>query len=271
MSGFLEDLVDLGSSFFGGDGLGATLAKTALAGYALSQVTNSTTPTDATQVTSTTNATAVDKGVRQQSDASTDNNIPVVYGSAFLGGKVFDAYMTEDNTTMYFAIAICETTRQFTLHGEYLGPVKFEAVYWNNSRVVFDVDYRTVLSLYDESSGNTQDVGGLDGGGLIEIHLYNNGSNHPTITTDHWSPGDPYPVVGPWAMDVMPNWTSLHLANDLVFAIVKVKYNKDKNITGLGDLKFHVTNPLNNPGDVIYDYMVNARYGAGIASEDINA
>jgi hypothetical protein len=54
-----------------------------------------------------------------------------------------------------------------------------------------------------------------------------------------------------------------------VFAIVRVVYNKDKNVTGLGDLKFNVNNPLNNPGDVLLDYMTNTRYGAGITLEDI--
>jgi hypothetical protein len=67
----------------------------------------------------------------------------------------------------------------------------------------------------------------------------------------------------------MPNWTPNHLCNDLVFAIVRVVYNKDKNVTGLGDLKFNVNNPLNNPGDVLLDYMTNTRYGAGITLEDI--
>jgi hypothetical protein len=69
----------------------------------------------------------------------------------------------------------------------------------------------------------------------------------------------------------MPNWTTAHTADNLVFAVVKVVYNKDKNVTGLGDLKFRVTNPMNNPGDVIYDYMTNTRYGAGILPADINS
>lgn len=271
MSGFIDDLIDLGSSIFGGDGLGSTLARTALAGYALKQVTGSVTSQDSATTTNTTDAAKVDPGVKQQSDASTTNTIPVVYGSGFVGGKVFDAYMTTDNTTMYFALAICEVTGQYAINGEFLNKIKFDAVYWNNSRVIFDIDHTTVLNLYDEKSGNTQELGGMadTSGGLIKIWLYNSGSQYSTITTDNWSPGSPYPSGQAYAYNVMPNWTPQHTCNNLVFAIVKVVYNKDKNITGLGDLKFHINNPMTNPGDVIYDYMTNTRYGAGIAPEGI--
>lgn len=270
---FLQDIIDVGSEIFGGDGIGSTLAKTAIAGFALNQLTNSTSPQDANAAASDpTNAAAVDKGVRQQSDASTDNRIPVVYGNAFLGGKVFDAYMTEDATTMYFAIAICERTSEFTINGEWLRGIRFNAVYWNNSRIVWDTDYTTVRGLYDEASGNSVDLGGLTGpsGGLIKIWLYNKGSMYSTRTADTWSPGSPYPSGNAYAYNVMPNWTVNHTCDDLVFAIVRVVYNKEKNITGLGDLKFNIYNPLTQPGDVIYDYMLNARYGAGLGYEDIN-
>ena len=271
MSGFIDDIIDIGSSVFGGDGLGATLARTALAGYALKQVTGSVTSSDAATTTDTTDAAKVDPGVKQQSDASTTNTIPVVYGSAFVGGKVFDAYMTTDNTTMYFALALSEVTGRYALNGESLGRIKFDAVYWNNSRVVFDTDHTTVLKLYDEKSQTTQELGGTvdASGGLIKIWLYNQGSLYSTITTDRWSPGTSYPSGQAYAYNVMPNWTTSHKCENLVFAIVKVVYNKDKNITGLGDLKFRITNPMTNPGDVIYDYMTNTRYGAGILPEGI--
>jgi hypothetical protein len=274
MSGFFESIVDGATTIFGGDGIGANLARTALAGYALNEITNSLNPPDANEAAKDpTNAAAVDKGVRQQVDASTDNRVPVVYGSAYTGGKIFDAWMTEDSTTMYFALAICEVTGQFDIQGTYLNKIKFDAVYWNNSRVVFDIDNTTVLSLYDESSQSTVDLGGMSdaSGGLIKIYLYNQGSRFSTITTDRWSPGSTYPSGTALAYDVMPNWTTAHTADNLVFAVVKVVYNKDKNVTGLGDLKFRVTNPMNNPGDVIYDYMTNTRYGAGILPADINS
>jgi hypothetical protein len=57
--------------------------------------------------------------------------------------------------------------------------------------------------------------------------------------------------------------------NDLIFALVRVDYNREKNVTGLGDVTFEVSNSMFLPGDVLNDYMTNTRYGAGIASAEI--
>ena len=258
MSGLFDDIIDIGSSIFSGDGIGSTLAKTALAGYALSQVTNSVTAQDSKTVTDTTNAAAVDKGVRQQIDASTDNKVPVVYGSAFLGGKVFDAWMSPDNTTMWFAIAICEQTgwRRTNTSPSVIG---FEAVYWNNSRVVFGASNR-VVAFYDDATGNTTN----DPADLVEIYLFN-GNGLPSGAA---LSSRTYPAGS--AHTIMPSWGSQYTADNLCFALVKVIYSKDKNITGLGDLKFHVVNTMDDPGDCLFDYLTNTLYGAGVLSGNIN-
>ena len=57
--------------------------------------------------------------------------------------------------------------------------------------------------------------------------------------------------------------------NNLVFALFKVTYNKEQRVTSLGDIQFKLSNTLTQPGDVLYDYMTNTRYGAGIAARDI--
>ena len=68
----------------------------------------------------------------------------------------------------------------------------------------------------------------------------------------------------------MPNWASAtHAMNDLLFAVVRVDYNRDKNVTGLGDMLFHIQNNMYLPGDCLYDYMTNTRYGAGISASEI--
>jgi hypothetical protein len=59
---------------------------------------------------------------------------------------------------------------------------------------------------------------------------------------------------------------------DLVFAVVEVNFNRDKNITQAPQsMKFHISNTMNQPGDCLYDYMTNTRYGAGIDAGAINA
>jgi hypothetical protein len=58
--------------------------------------------------------------------------------------------------------------------------------------------------------------------------------------------------------------------NELVFALVKVTYNAEKNITNLPDFKFALSNTLTKPGDCLYDFMTNSRYGSGIPASEIN-
>ena len=107
---FLDDVFDLGKQaydWFKGDSLGAGLARTALTGYALNQVTSSINKDNASKDPA---AAKVDPGVRIQVDPDTEYKVPVVYGTAILGGAITDAYLTEDNKTMYFVITICERT-----------------------------------------------------------------------------------------------------------------------------------------------------------------
>jgi hypothetical protein len=55
----------------------------------------------------------------------------------------------------------------------------------------------------------------------------------------------------------------------LVFALVSVTYNKERNVTSLGDIQFRLSNTLTKPGDVLNDYMRNTRYGAGLTDAEI--
>jgi hypothetical protein len=57
---------------------------------------------------------------------------------------------------------------------------------------------------------------------------------------------------------------------NLVFAVVEVNYSAERNIKGIGDVKFQVTSSMNKPGDVIYDYATNNLYGANIANTEID-
>jgi hypothetical protein len=56
---------------------------------------------------------------------------------------------------------------------------------------------------------------------------------------------------------------------NLCFALIRIDYNREKNVTGLGDIKFVIENSMTKPGDCLYDYMTNTRYGAGISAEEI--
>lgn len=59
--------------------------------------------------------------------------------------------------------------------------------------------------------------------------------------------------------------------DDLVFAIVKITYSKDKGMNRLPNMQFTITNSMKLPGDCLYDYMTSTRYGAAIPAADIDA
>ena len=252
---FIDDIADFASStksFITGNGIGSTLARTALAGLALSQIAKSINKDNEKKDTPT------DYSIRNQSAPNTNNSIPVVYGTAILGGKVTDAVLTNSNQTMWFCLTICEKTGTLMSTGAN-SQISFEAVYWNQLKVNFQSDGITVASFSDED-GNVV----TDPDGLIKIYPFSGNSTSP-INFSGYSSGNGY-----YAYNLFPDWTTSHTMSDLVFALVRVDYNKTKNVTELGDIQFKVKNTIVQPGDCLYDYMTNTRYGAGIASGEIN-
>lgn len=256
---FLDDIIDFGSSvvnFVGSNSLGGSLARTAITGLALNQITKSINKDNAN--TNATTQTEIDYGVREQVDPNTDNPIPVVYGTAFIGGRVSDAVLTNSNQTMWYCLTVCEKTGILMSSGAN-SQISFDAVYWNQLKVNFQSDGITVASFSDEDGTVVTDPNGL-----IKMYPFSGGSSSPVNFTGYTSGN------GATANSLFPNWTTSHTMNDLVFILVRVDYNKSKNITGLGNLQFKMRNTLTQPGDCLYDYMTNTRYGAGIAPEEIN-
>jgi hypothetical protein len=98
---------------------------------------------------------------------------------------------------------------------------------------------------------------------LVEIYCFAGSSTDPVVP-DGYSNGS---LAN--AYDIVPNWDSTYTMNDLVFAVVKVNYNAERASIELGDIAFKLTNSMTMPGDVIYDYMTNTRYGAGIDPAEI--
>lgn len=225
------------------------------------QIKNNTTNVVSTGVdrntVAPTTVTKTDQGVRVQATADADTYIPVVYGEAFTQGKLTDVEMTTDGTTMWY----CLTLSEFT--GNHIdgtpSTIDFENIYWNNSRVTFRSDGFTVEK--------TTDVNGIDDrsiADLVEIHCYSNGSANPVGIT-----GQAAPANTP-AYNRMPSWTSTDAMSGLVFILVKVFYNPARNLTGLPPVTAQLKNSLTLPGDVLYDYMINTRYGAGIPAAEVN-
>ena len=261
---WFDDVVDVGKSLLGGaanlltgGGIGGSLAKAALLGLALNKMTGSITKDNSTP---TRPATAdIDLGVRLQVNPSTQDKIPLLYGSATFGGIITDAVLSADNKTMFYVFTLAERTGTLISTGA-ASTYVFNDVYLNDSRVIFQSDGITVDYVIDRE-GN-QDISLR---GLVKVYCYAGDSESPVVPEYYTNASleDAY--------DVMPNWTPNHMMEDLLFGIVRIDYAQDKGITRVPTTKFTITNSMSLPGDCLYDFMTNTRYGAGIAATDIYA
>jgi hypothetical protein len=251
---WLDDLIDVGSSvldFFTGNSIGANIAKTAVTGYALNKVTASINKDNE-------KPKEPDPGVRLQVQPDPEHKIPVVYGTTHIGGIVTDAILTNSNQSMFFCLTICEKTGNTGLGAGAASTFSFKNIYWDDQRLVFDSDGITVAKGVDRDGvDNTT----LDG--LVKVYCFAGSSSTPVVPFGYTN-GSLSP-----AYSVFPDWTSNHTMNDLVFAIIRVDYNKEKSVTGLGNINFEIQNSMTQPGDCIFDYMTNTRYGAGIPAGEI--
>ena len=196
-------------------------------------------------------------GNNQQVPPATDNKLPVVYGSAYVGGTVIDLSISQNNQELYYVMALSEVTG--TESGQTTSTFTFGDIYYGGKLVTFQGNGYTVASLLDESTG----VYDTTVDGLMQIFLYSNGSNNPANSSQT-------------AIEVMQTsgliytWDANKLMSNCVFAIVHLTYNQPANITGLQQTKFQITSDLSAPGDVIYDYLLNTRYGGAIPASQID-
>ena len=206
-------------------------------------------------------------GSKQQIPPATDNRLPVVYGSAYVGGTVTDVAITANNQVMYWVLALSEITNTDSTSTGGADVYSFGNVYYGGKLCVFDpIDKSKVTGLRDVSTGDL-DVTVL---GQLYIYLYRNGSNGATsgfnTTSNAWdiisatNSGTPMSYT----------WNSTKTMTNTCFAIVKVIYNATKGYTALAQTKFQIINPRNLPGDCFVDYMVSKKYGGAILPSAIN-
>jgi hypothetical protein len=241
-------------NFLGGSSIGGTLATVAALGFA-SRLLNRNVSSGSSGASAATRE-VVDPGVRLQLDAELENKIPILYGEAFFGGYLTDAAITANYKTMYYCLTLAELTGTKLSNGQASG-YTFKDVYLNNNRVIFKADGVTVDYTVD-NNGN-QDISQRD---LIKIYFYANTPIQPVG----------YSGTTPPSYTVFPGWTQADNGmTGLMYAIVEVTYSRSNNVTGIPTCLFNVTNNMTLPGDVLYDYITSTRYGAGIASTDIDS
>lgn len=253
---FLSGILDFGRSavqFLSGNSIASTLAKTVLIGLAVNKLSkNATKSNDAGKDTN------IDSGVRLQASPNASAKIPVLYGSAFFGGNITDAALTNSNKTMWYCLVLSEKTGNLYSTSS-ASTYTFNDVYWNNQRIIFNSDGVTVNYTTDASGNIDRNLSGL-----VKVYFYAGGRTAGQLPSGYSASAPPN------AETLFPNWTSgTHAMSNLLFALVRVDYNREKGVTGIGDMQFKVTNSMKYPGDVLYDYLTNTVYGAGIDSADI--
>ena len=254
---FAVDPITIGYFIAGATGTTVSVAFATAAAFAINMVISSIITKaffSPNQPSGDLSGASPNPGNRQQIPPATDNKLPVVYGTAYVGGIITDLSITANNQVLYYVFSLCEVTDD----GNDL--MSFGNIYWGGKRVIFDgTNLTQVNALLDESTGFYEQ--GVQG--KLFIYLYRNGSNQPVNTTQS-------------AIQVLSDanltykWDNTKLMTNTVFAIVRVTYNPDAGTTGLVQTKFQVTNSRTKPGDCIYDYLTSETYGGGIDDSQID-
>jgi len=222
-----------------------------------------------------------DAGARVQLPPASDNKLPIVYGSAWVSGPIFDAKISADQKYMWYAIALCEKPA-----GQNISFDLVNGVYYGGRLVNFG-GLGAVASLVTNSDPVQNDTRMVN---KIYIWLFQNGANNPGPNSGSQTPiqimsdsvtGGGIPEYLRWDGGSSPS-TSIYTSNgqsvqldNMAFAIVRVEYNPDAGTTGLDSLQVKVTNNMGategaKPGVAILDYLTNTRYGCGIPIDQVD-
>lgn len=205
------------------------------------------------------NTTINDSGTRVQVNPSPENKIPVLYGQASFGGHIIDVSTENNNQDLWVAMALAETTGTKQSDG-LASAYTFNDVFYNGNRVFFQSDGITADYMIDSDGNRDESIKDL-----IKIYFYAGNSTSPQVPEYYTNNS-----VGNAYDNKMPGWTSDHTMDNLLFALVKITYNHEKGVKRIPTLKFQITNSMSLPGDCLYDYMTNTRYGAGLTNAEIN-
>jgi len=204
------------------------------------------------------NAADNNPGNPVQVPPATDNKLPVVYGTGWVGGIITDLSITNDNQTLYYVLALAEVTNTET--GGTPDVITFGDIYWAGKKCVFDLtDQTKVVGLLDTSTGQTDSTIS----GYLNIYLYRNGSSSGTNTSS-----TALAIMS--AANCTYQWDGYKKMSDCAFAIIKLQYNAPNNVTSLQQTKFQLTNARKAPGACFLDYLTSTRYGAAILSTSVD-
>lgn len=197
---------------------------------------------------------AKDPGVKVQVAPSTDNKLPVFYGTNLTGGIITDAGISNSNDTMTYVICLGEKTDSgtYTIGDQYRGDQKLNFGSGTSSHIV--------TSVTDANSTAANDISGK-----MRVRLYAGG----TASSDQIFPTNAANKVA--ATTLLSTITASTSYEGLVYAVFQIDYDQENGLTGLGQYTAEITNSLSEPGAVLNDYLLNSRYGAGLSASDVDA
>ena len=189
-----------------------------------------------------------DPGVKIQLPPSTDNRVPVFYGRSFTGAIIVDAEIKNQNNTMVYCMVIGEKTDS--------GTITINDIYRDDSKLIFSG--ATVTSATDPNATTSSNINGK-----IRCRVYAGG----TAASNQIFPSSGTQVAATTLLTTINATTNY---DKLVFSVIEMDYDAENGLQGLGAITYDINNSLNEPSNVLLDYLQNDRYGAGISSSDID-
>ena len=200
-----------------------------------------------------TSINATNPGNPVQVPPATENKLPIVYGTGYVGGVITDLSITSDNQLMFYVLALSECTGTSDT-------LTFGNIYFGGKKCIFDsVDQARITGLLDESTGLIDTT--IDG--YLRMYLYNRGSYSGVNTALN-------AITVMQDSSLVYTWDSTKLMTDCAFAIVRIQYNQNANLTGMQQTKFQLTNSRHAPGSCLLDYLTSTTYGAAIPLASID-
>jgi hypothetical protein len=203
-----------------------------------------------------------DAGARVQLPPASQNVLPVVYGKAYIKPTIVDAKISTDQKFMWYVCALAEHTDSTAGSGYTFGDI-----YWNGARCNFSGASVTSTTNNAQQTDNKMN-------GKIFIYRYPNGSasgitsggaNAITVMSDFRIPANLR-----WNSAKYTTGGQSAAMTNTCFLIVRLEYNTDADILGLGELTVELINSINKPGDAIKDYLLNERYGCAVPLDNID-
>lgn len=246
---------------------------------------------------------SINPGNPQQLPPASDNKLPIVYGTGWVGGIDTDLTITSDNQVMYYVLTLAEgtggTTTSIISGRTYVvstlsvsSLAQWQAVFSGLSAIP------TVGQIITATATGT-----LAGGALVfediitfgqvffggKLCVFDPTNQYKVIGLTDTSTGVTDPVVNGYlsiyfysrnsgspanssvsAISLLQDaslvykWDATKLMTNCAFAVVKITYNQNAGLTGLQPTKFQLTNSRNSPGACFQDYLTSTTYGAAI-------